>query len=228
MITDNKNRHGNFTSSQIYRLLGAPKPRKTYIAECNMERNLGRSLRSEVTSRATSWGKFVERRVFNLLDINYTLCSDITLNHETIDCWAGSPDGFTDSCVIDIKCPQLKSFCELVSIKDQFQLKEEYPEYYWQLISNSILTKRNKAELIVYAPYQNELEEIRKMCEDVDSDQLKEVYWINNSSDNELPYLLNDGFYSNLNILSFDIDPKEQEFLIEKILEYSKELTEFM
>lgn len=219
----NKNRVGNFTSSQVYRLMGAPKPCATYIAECNLERKLSRSLGTEVFSKPTAWGKHCEKRVFDLLDIDYTLCSQETILHPEISFWAGSPDGVRKDAVIDIKCPYtLKSFCELVEIKSAEDLKADYPDYYWQLVSNAILTGKTIAELIVYAPYESELNTLRKMCEDVSPDELRNVYWINNSLDEELPFLIDGGTYKNVNVLRFDISTDDIEKLTETIKEKGK------
>jgi hypothetical protein len=228
MISTNKNRFGNFTSSQVSKLMGTPKPCKTYIQERNMERKLGRSLGKEVSSRPTSWGKLVEKRVFDLLGIEYSFCSQETIDHPTIESWKGSPDGFKGDAVIDIKCPQLKKFCELVEITTAEQLKEDEPAFYWQLVSNAVLLNKQFAELIVYVPYQSELDTIRIMCEDVDVDQLRDVYWINNSSDEELPFLVEGGHYINLNVLRFEVSEVDKKALESTIIEKSKELINFI
>jgi len=224
-VLTNKNRIGNFTSSQMYRLMGAPKPRKTYIEECNFERKLGRSLGNESNARPTTWGKLLEERCFELLGLEYQLISQETIVHNDFDSWSGSPDGIKKDAVIDIKCPfTLKSFCQLVAIDSVESLKDEYPEYYWQLVSNAILTDMNKAELIVYCPYQSELNDIRIMCDVKPANELYNHYWIANSNDSELPYLIEGKDYQNLNIFEFDILDSEKELLTNAIKEYSTQL----
>lgn len=218
-------RIGNFTSSQIYRLMGAPKPRKTYIDECNFARKLGRSLNADRSARATSWGKLCERRAFDILPLEYQLTSLDTITHPEYSCWAGSPDGVSETAVYDIKCPYtLKSFCELNEIKTAEQLRDEYPEYYFQLISNAILTGKDKAELIVYCPYKSELDAIRTLCNDMPQEEIYNYFWIANANDNELPYLIEGGNYQNLYFLRFEVTADMKEQLTNTVKAFSSEL----
>ena len=101
-------------------------------------------------------------------------------------------------------------------------LREIKPEYYWQLVSNAILTNKSKAELIVYVPFKSEIADIKTFSEETDVffqnnlDQNKYA-WINFAQDNDLPYLREDGFYSNLNTLAFDIPLEDKELLTERV-----------
>lgn len=235
----NNSRIGNFTSSEIAALIkrGRGKeeyfgaPALTYIEECNMERRLGRSLSDEVDSRATKWGKLVEPRVFELLGLEYQLTSTETILHPRIPYWGGSPDTITQLSVGDIKCPlTLKSFCQLVQpIYDGLQgvdainaVRENHKDgdkYYWQLVSNAILTKKKYAELIVYMPYKSELEEIKQM---IDGDP--RGYFIAMAGEDELPYLIDGGYYNNLNIIRFEIPQEDIDLLTERVTEAGKKL----
>lgn len=237
-------RNGNFTSSEIYRLLSKKKgAREEYILECNMERNLGRALSKEESAKPLSWGKLVEARAFELLGLEYKLSSQETFTHPRIKYWAGSPDGnkFDEGkTVIDIKCPiTLKSFCQLVDplygkpdaitglmameiIRDEHKDGEKY---YWQLVSNAILTDSKYAELIVYVPYKSELNAIRELANNFEGDQNK-VAWINWASDEELPYLNDGGYYKNLNIIRFEVPQEDKDLLAETVLKAGKELIE--
>lgn len=231
MILLNKNRAGNFTSSQVHRLMGQPAKAKTYIKECNYERVLGRSLGTEVSTRPIAWGHLCEYRVFNdLLGTEYTLTSKATILHPTIKCWAGSPEGLKGSnTVYDIKGLQLKAFCEVVDIieaNDVQRLKDEFPEKFWQLVSNSCLLDVTHAELIVYCPYKSELDAIRKLTENLeDWDLQKQLYWVSTADDEELAYLPDGGYYKNLNHLTFEVPQSDKDALTEKILECEKLLT---
>jgi len=217
-ITQNINRVGNATSSDIVDLLSMgtremtdlelelyrkenPKSKKktistwpgkaavTYINECNMERRLGRSLKSEADAKPTTWGNFVEPIVFeHLLGDCYSYNSQETLRHPDFDYWCGSPDGFkfqaAKKTVADVKCPfTLKSFCQLVQpLYDGFEgleamnaLRNGYnkgglpipphpdgDKFYWQIISNACLEDCNYGELIIYCPYESEIPAIQK------------------------------------------------------------------
>lgn len=121
-ITENSARIGNFTSSEIYKLLSKgsrkmtakektehkrlnPKSKKlniedgfgelalTYIEEKQMEINLGLSLGSEDTGKAASWGKLLEKRAFEILGTSYSFSSEETELHPTISWWSGTKDG---------------------------------------------------------------------------------------------------------------------------------------
>lgn len=228
----NPNRIGNFTSSEIGALMtfgkdgkSFGKPALTYIEEKNMERKLGRSLNSEISARPTTWGSLVELQAFNNLGIEYKICSDQTIDHPTIAFWKGSPDCIKGDTVVDIKCPHsLKSFCQLAECKtiEEVMGNHKYGEdYYFQLISNAILTNSNFAELIVYCPYKHELEAIRELASNFDGNQNK-IAWIGFAEDNDLPYLIEGGHYKNLNIIRFEVTESDKEALTERVLEAGK------
>lgn len=238
-ITDNPNRIGRFTSSEIGRLMTVAKngkgwgsPALSYIEEKNMERRLGRCLNVESNARNLSWGKLLEEFCFQQLGTEYKLASMETLSHPTIDCWSGSPDltkydgGGT---VVDIKCPAtLKSFCQLVDGGTVESFRENHKEgdtYYWQIVSNSILTNSKYGELIVFVPLKSELEKIRELVSNLDGNQ-NAVAWIAFAEDDQLPYLLDGGHYRNLNIIRFEIPQSDKDALTDKVLLARKELIE--
>lgn len=232
-------RIGNFTSSEIYRLMSNGKaagsfgaPFYEYIEEKRMERRLHRSLTADVDARATSWGKLVEKRCFDVLPIDYTLCSDVTLSHPEISYWKGTPDAVTTEAVADVKSPStLKSFCQLVdpyyekgkliheglTIEAVRENHRDGDKFFWQIVSNAILTGATKGELIVYAPYLDELEDIRKMA-----DGNPKLYWLQFGTDEELPYLIRGGHYKSLNVITFDILQRDKDALTERVLEAGK------
>lgn len=233
-------RVGNFTSSEIGALISTGKdgksfgkPALTYIAECNMERRLWRSLSTDQSARPLSWGNLVESRAFESLGLEYVLCSNETVIHPEYNFWSGSRDGFNNDATTDIKCPIThKSFCQLVDplysgfvgINAMECIRNEHKEgetYYWQLVSNSILSNTKFAELIVYMPYRSELDSIREMASNFDGNQNK-VAWINWATDDELPYLIDGGFYKNVNIIRFEVPQKDKELLTQKVIEAGK------
>lgn len=236
-MTTNTPRIGNFTSSEIFKLMTVAKDQKsfgkpalTYIEEKNMERRLQRSLTTEISSRPTSWGNLVELQAFNLLGIDYKISSTETIRHPDIDFWAGSPDceKFDEGkTVIDLKCPlTLKSFCTLADCKTTDELRENHSDgekFYWQLVSNAILTNSKFAELIVYVPYLSELEAIKDLASNFDGNQNK-IAWIGFAEDKDLPYLIEgkDMHYKNLNIIRFEIPEADKKALTEKVIEAGK------
>jgi hypothetical protein len=214
-------RVAHITSSNTWKLFATPAKVKTYLQELAYEKKLGRGLGTESNARPLTWGKFVESRVFELLGLEYSLVSTDTLQHDSIAHWSGTPDGVTKDSVIDIKCPfTMKSFCELVEIIESKSIetfKSEKPEYYWQLVSNAVLTEKTHAELIVYCPFQSELMDIRIACDNYEGADQYKLRFIAESSDDELPYIIDGGNYSNINIFKFEVPVSDMELLTNKI-----------
>lgn len=242
-MINNTARIGNFTSSEIVALTTKGKDKKsfgapalTYIAETNMERRLKRSLTKEESAKPLVWGKLLEFHVFDQLGLEYQLISNETVVHPDIPYWSGSPDGETEDSVSDIKCPvTLKSFCQLVdplynglkgneAMDAVREANKSGEQYYWQLVSNSIILKKKFAELIVFMPYFSELELIRKMAGEVEGEKMSKHYWIAFGQDDELPYLIDGGYYKNLNIIRFEVPEADKKLLTECVLEAGKML----
>lgn len=240
-INTSLHRIGNITSSEIVALVsensaktGFGKPGLTYIDECNMERRLLRSISDESNARPLVWGKLVEKKAFDLLGLEYVLSSQDTSVHPTIDYWAGSADGFKHvvfKTVVDIKCPMtLKSFCTLVDCKSISEIRDKHKDgekFYWQLVSNAIISDCKSAELIIYMPYKSELQDIRDLAADVEPSELYKHFWIANGNDEELPHLIEGGYYKNLNIINFDIPQSDKDFLTERVKMAGKLLQKF-
>lgn len=203
----------------------------TYIEEKKMERRLGRSLTTEINARATSWGSLVEDRVFDLLGLEYQLTSKETILHPVFPFWAGSPDADKKNTAPDFKCPlTLKSFCQLVdplyrgltgmdAINAVREEHEEGETYYWQIVSNACIKNYDYGELIVYMPYLAELLEIKEMAH---RDQSGKYKWIEYAEFDELPYLLPNGYYKNLNVIRFEIPKSDKELLTMRVRQGGK------
>lgn len=237
-------RVGNFTSSEVAALMKEGRkagtfgaPALTYIEEKNMERRLLRSIGTEVGSRSTTWGNLVELAAFSRLSTEYKLRSDETIQHQSIEFWTGTPDleKFSDDPTLpEIKCPHtLKSFCQLVDpiyngktgIEAMNAIRENHKsgeDYYWQIVSNAIITGCTFGELIVYAPYQKDLEKIRQFAER--SDKFK---WVGYAQDEDLPYLIEGAKYKDLNIITFEIPQDDKDRLTQRVLEAGKMLEPF-
>ena len=202
----------------------------TYVKEKYFERKLGRSLNSETQARSTAWGHLVEEQAFSKLGLEFSLVSRKRYAYpdsDLEDYWNGMPDLITPELVGDIKSPwTMNSFCNLVEALDSVEkFKEDYPDYYWQLVSNAILTKRNKALIIVYCPYKSNLDEIRKLASD---DLDPKFAFINWADDNELPYLIEGNYYNDINMLEFDIPKEDKDFLIERVTRAKNKLIELL
>jgi hypothetical protein len=201
------------------------KPALTYIKEKQYERKLKRSISTDVETRPMLWGKFLEPRVHNLLGMEYEHVNDLSLTHSKYKFWVGSPD-FLDrknKVVSDSKCPQPKAFCELIEncSKGVEVFKSEHEDYYWQLVSNALITGSEFIELIVYMPYESELPEIRLEAENFDSVDQYKYRFIAESSKHQLAYLPDDSEYQNLNIFRFPLDKNDAFLLENKVIEAS-------
>lgn len=216
-------RFGNFSSSSIWKLttLGTDKknfgkPALTYIKEKLTEIKLGRSLQKDSKNvRSLSWGNLCELYVFSILPLDYKLVSKERIAHKTISNWNGMPDSLREDVVGDTKSPfTLLSFVDQIESheKGYEKFKKDEPEYFWQLISNSILADKKKIESIIFCPYLDELPAIRELANDI-----PECNWIKYATDEELPYLVRDGKFKNLNIFEYEVDSNDVEYLEEKV-----------
>lgn len=229
-------RVGNFSSSEIYKLMSKGRGAwsienvgasfKTYVKEKRWERKLRRSLKGEINAKATSWGTLVEEQCFNVLDLKYSLVSKDRFRHDELsDYWTGMPDLLTDDLVGDIKSPYtLNGFMELVDCMDSVEnFKATKPQYYWQLVSNGILCKKDKAIIVAYVPYQKDLEDIRELARTKIDDANKYAF-INWAEDNELPYLPNDCDINDVQTFEFEIPQEDKDLLTERVKLAVKEL----
>lgn len=235
-IHNNPARVGKFTSSNISALMAKAKdgsfgkPALTYIAEVNFERKLVRALNNESNARALTWGKAVEKVAFGLLGLAYSSKNEAsgddreTLTHPTIKYWVGSPDGLKHTTggktVYDIKCPYtLKSYCtfyDCKTIEDVRANVDKGEDYYWQLVSNAIITGSKYAELIYFVPYKSQLELVREYVNNYDGDQ-NQFAWINWATDDQLPWLPEEGYYDNFKIIRWEVTQASRDELTARV-----------
>lgn len=252
-MTTNLPRHGTYSNSNVWKLmtmgtrdmteqelfehkkLNPKSKRKTiqcgwgapalkYIKQVQYEIDLGRAINREADSRPTSWGEIIERRVFDLLPLEYRLVSKERLIHPTISTWTGAPDLLKDNTVCDVKCAvSLEVFCDKMKALEDIEgkYKEEFPEDYWQLVGGSVLTDSEYAEAINYVPFLDEIPEIKEMVSNFDGN-VNKVAWIAFVEDEYLPYLIKGKKYQNLNITRFRVPEEDKKLLTTRIVEASK------
>lgn len=208
-------RKATFSSSQAYRLMAGGKKAQTYIKEVRHENKLGRSIRNEFDAKQTSWGTLLEGHVFKRkLNSDYkNVASESRLFHPTIAHYSGVPDflrsykSITADTVADCKCPfNPGKFCDkMEALKDYERFKEEYPEDFWQLISNLFLLRSHDMEIkyiesINYVPYLRDIADIRML-----SDGNKAMRWLDYHTDNMLPWIPdNCEHYKDINVVTFE------------------------
>jgi len=211
-------RNGNFTSSEIYRLMGSDKVMATYIKEKQRERRLKTSINIQATSYPLSWGRVMQNYVFeNHLGIEYKLGVDKPKMHKS-SMWVGSEDVVSLDCVGEMKCPFTRtSFCDLVeTIECQSIdiLRIDYPDYYWQIVSNAEILNKKFGELIVWMPYANEFPDILEFISNIEDYELqKDIQWVIHAAMDRLPHLPDDSDYKNIYRYKFEI-PEADKLLL--------------
>lgn len=209
------------------------KDARTYIQKKNYERRLNRALVKEVNSRPVVWGQACEPRIFNIVDTSYQDTHKKTLTHPEFTFWKGTPDAIrhTDNkAVADFKCPfTMDSFCKLVDkLYDGLSgwevmlwLIENHQsgqDYFWQLVSNAILTGCDYTELIVYAPFKSEIQEIQDSVMMMDDAKQYRFKWIAYADVDELPWIPDTGsIYNNVNKIEFAIPQEFKDALTSRV-----------
>jgi hypothetical protein len=219
---------------------GFGAPFYTYVDECIMERFFKNNLENETEVKAFSWGKLCELIVHDKLPNDYIMQSEITEVHPEISEWAGTPDGKKEvngicDTITDIKCPLTrKGFYNLIKFLYNFdglnvskkentngdeiiQLvrnqSKEGEKYFWQLVSNACILGAKYAELIVFMPYFEEIEEIKEY-----NRTLEKPFWqIENAKDTELPYLYKESGIESINIIRFEVKEEYKIFLTSRV-----------
>lgn len=232
-IIENEERIGAFTSSNAYKLMDVASHGKkwgplslTYIDEKKLEKRIGRSLSMDFWSRATSWGNFMEFVVFpKLADFDIQHVSDKTIVHPKYPFWVGSPDFVAPlKKVGELKCYQAKEFAALtdaIMSGNPHAIKYDFPQVYWQVCSNAVLTGVDHAEVMSFMPYRSELSAIRDMVDDYEGDDLMRYKWIYDAEDHQLAFLADDSYYKNLNILEFEVPRDDRKALKDRMIEAS-------
>jgi len=236
-MNENSERIGNFTSSQIHKLmktgrgeLGFGSPAIEYIQEKRMEIRMGRSLSVDSYSQPMYWGIFLEMYVFKKIGIEYRITSKTTDLHPSIKNWSGSKDlHVKGKKVADIKCYQPKNFGKYADMlieqnkkQDLEVFKKEFPKEYWQLVSNAIINRVPNAEVILFMPLKSELKDVRKMAEDYDGLDPWKYRFIYESPDSALPYLPDGGYYDSMNTFEFEVPKSDIKLLTETVLRARK------
>lgn len=216
-------------------------PFYTYVDECIMERFFKNNLENEGEVKAFSWGKLCELIVHDKLSRDYIMQSEVTEIHPEFSEWVGTPDGkkMKDGVcetITDIKCPLTrKGFYNLiknlynfdglsVSKKENIDGNEiiqlirnqskEGEKYYWQLVSNACILDAKYAELIVFMPYFEEIEEIKEYNRTLENPYFQIEY----AKENELPFLYKESGIDSVNIIRFEVPIEDKEFLKSRVL----------
>jgi hypothetical protein len=200
------------------------KPFFEYVAEIKHQRKLKRALSSGGGSYATDWGNLCEEWLLsNYLTLDYVPSHKNFIMHPTIQGWGGTPDYTRGEIVGDIKSPQLKAFCQLNEIKTGEELKANQKDYYWQLVSNAVLTGATKCELLVFCPsYEMMLQIVQynnnKAIQGFAEWQMPPLRWLEWAEVGTLAYLPEGAEYEPIHRIEFDLDPVDVAMLTSRIM----------
>jgi hypothetical protein len=207
---------------------------KTYIKQKAQERKRKRSMSMDQYSRSTVWGNLMERRMFDIIGIEYKDSADITYDHPDFpNNWAGSVDLIVPKIkVAEVKAYEPIKFCDyadcLIS-QDLERLKNDFTQEYWQIVSNACIHKVDIGEVILYQPYDNEAALIAEMINMMDEPmQIKYQYFymqIINHDLYKMPFQPDDSDYPNIVAWEFEIPTEDKQYLTSRVIEASKILS---
>lgn len=225
------------------------KPFYTYCKKKRAERFFKQPISKEVEVLAFSWGKLCEKIVHELLPTEYKFQSDVTYRHPKYYEWLGTPDGLRFKrkridAITETKCPLTREgFFNLIEPLYDFDgvnvtKKEnidgnkiiqiirnnssEGEKYYWQMVSNACIMGTRFAELIVFMPYFEQLEEIMEY-----NRSLEEPFWlVERKKPEELPFIYRQSGIDNLNIIRFEVPIEDKMFLEKKVQLAIKEINQ--
>ena len=244
-------RVGTFSSSSIHKLVKSGRGKDavfsaagiTYIKEKSYEIRLGQALNTEQFAVSTSWGHVLEPYAYaqipgDILSLSSRLESKARRKHPKL-LWTGASDFETKDTIGDIKSPYTrKSFCEQVDIYSEVEkgnlevFKNEKPEYYWQLVSNSILANKEYAMAVVFLPTKDDVLEILSednLAYDAMNEHLSKckerLKWLTLE---DTPYLNEESEYKPLNYVKFKVPQEDKDFLIERVRLAEAELRELL
>ena len=235
---DHTLRAGRFTSSQMFRLMGTPAVRKTYIQETQTELKLGKSLSTEFWSKATSWGTLMEVLAFNEMPMEWDICSNDTLLHPILgDFWSGTPDLKAVGKVAEIKGYEYKKYCAMTDVimsKDIQELKNlNKGKEYWQIVSNAAITGVTIGAAVSFMPFEKDFEMVKHFLGQLDGTKSHELElheecsWIMFKEIKDVCLFPDEGYYNNLNVFEFDIPQEDIEAITNQVKECSKYLLDF-
>ena len=191
-----KQRHGKFSASEIYKLMGIKAlgyTGKSYAIEKAIEQLYGDvdenfisyDMQRGIEMEPLAFAKFKELKSLEFIDVEN--CGFFNLSNHA----GASPDGLVGKdAVLEIKCPKASTFFKLVATN------EIDPKYYYQMQMQMICTGRKKAYFFNYIiidglEYWHEIEVERddvicdKMIERIEEAiQIKEEY-INKINNNK-------------------------------------------
>lgn len=160
-------RHGCFTGSEIYKLMGEPRSKAakesgdlndgalTYILEKVHEKLTGMA-KMGIDNFATQWGVEHEPKAayWYAKTKGFTLSDPTLCFHPEIKGFSCTPDKFVnEDGLCEIKCPANGSnHLKHCFITNNEYFKKEHANYYWQCVSQMNITGRKWCDFVSFDP----------------------------------------------------------------------------
>jgi len=234
---NNEGRAGRFTSSKLFNLVKKGRSEDfdskglKYIQEKAHECRFETTLDTAPYNEAMAWGNLMEQYVYdqlgyNIEGVDYELASKDTLIHPDHDFWSGTPDlvkyfnGNLKS-ISEIKCYQKRKFglyVDCMAKKDVELFKKEYPQEYWQIVSNACIMGVDYGEVLAFMPYKSQIDDIRDIVNNMQGDAPWKYRFILEKDVNDLPFLPDDGYYDSVNMFEFEIPFSDKILLTNRVV----------
>jgi hypothetical protein len=167
-------RVGRFTASQNWKLIVEPKEKSKKISETTMT-YIMEKVAEVMTGQCKQQGyayplvygteqepiardHFASKTGYEVQTVGFFPYTDHA---------GGSPDGIVnDRAILEIKCPyDSKVMLDYLMLTDQWDLKRNFREYYWQCVNNMVFTGKEFAYFVAFDPRMTKEENKMKVIE---------------------------------------------------------------
>ncbi len=240
----NKNRIGRPTSSNAGVLskkgkgaFGFGDAAITYLNKKKAERFLGRSTDVGNYAKPLYWGKCLEYIAFEKkIPKDYEVISRETIVHPDYKFWSGSPDfEIPGEKVGEIKCYYPDKFflySEAIQKRDVAYLRTNFPDEYWQIVSNAILLGYDYGVAMAYMPTREDLEKLRYRIAETDfiaqefpREELWKFKFISDDEIETLPWISPDSSWPDYHEFEFFIPSDDIIYITQRFIDAEKYIT---
>lgn len=165
----NQARAGRFTASEMWKLMTEPRTNvakergdlsegaMTYVNEKVAETLTGQP-KAESYSYPIVYGKELEPQAIEYFVKRTGFVYEPALFVPFGDYAGGSPDGYiNDTDGLEVKCPfNSANMVDYLMLTDQWDLKRNHSNHYWQCMSNLLFTGKDKWHFVAYDPRMQE------------------------------------------------------------------------
>jgi hypothetical protein len=158
-------RVGRFTASEMWRLMTNPKTKQaqengnlsetamTYV-QAKVAEVLTGQPKAESYAYPLVYGKELEPQAIEYFIKKTGFTYEPAMFVPFGDHAGGSPDGYiNETDGLEVKCPfNSENMVDYLMLTDQYDLKRNHPNHYWQVMSNLLFTDKEKFHFVCYDP----------------------------------------------------------------------------